>query len=115
MLLIQNFISLGTLIDWIRRERERIDNFSNQWKYFTLAFSMIGSFIAWKVGNGSPVRVGGDSIMGKGSKEKPCICVLFRCSEETNAHLFRSFTYSQQIWRDLEGHLGLTNLWNWKL
>jgi hypothetical protein len=32
----------------------------------TLAFPVIGSYLAWRVGNGSQVRVGEDAIMGCG-------------------------------------------------
>jgi hypothetical protein len=47
----------------------------------------------------------------KRNKEGP-VFVFFVGAVRKQLCIFFSCTYSQQIWRDLEGHLGLTNLWN---
>jgi hypothetical protein len=61
-ILIQKYIAPGTLLEWIRKERKSIVNVSNQWKEMTLAFPVIGSYLAWQVGDGSQVRVGVDGL-----------------------------------------------------
>jgi hypothetical protein len=33
-------------------------------------------------------------------------------NDESTEHIFLSCTFSQQIWNDMEDHLGLSNLWN---
>jgi hypothetical protein len=43
-ILIQNYITHGTVMDWIRRERKIIHNASNQWIAMTLAFPSLESW-----------------------------------------------------------------------
>jgi hypothetical protein len=66
-IIIQKYIAPGTLINWIRWDRKNIHNVSNQWKALTLDFLVVGTYLTWKVGNGSQVRVGADAIMGCGN------------------------------------------------
>jgi hypothetical protein len=63
-ILVQKYIAPGSIIDWIRRENKSIHNVSNQWKTLSLSFLVIGSYLAWRVGDGSLVRIGVDAIMG---------------------------------------------------
>jgi len=60
---IQKYIALDSLLDWVRMERESIQNVSNQWKAMMLSFPIIGKYLAWRVGNGAQVRIGTDVIM----------------------------------------------------
>jgi len=51
-IIIHKYIAPNTLLDWIRMERRSIQNVSNQWKSMTLAFRVIGNYLAWRVGIG---------------------------------------------------------------
>jgi hypothetical protein len=51
-------------------------------------------------------------MLRKRKWEGPNVCLLCKNSEETIVHLFLTCTYSQQIWREVEGQLGLSNLWD---
>jgi hypothetical protein len=65
-ILIDKYIALRTILDWLRRSQKPIHNVSNQWKEITLVFPIIGQFLAWKVGLGSQVRIGTYAIVGCG-------------------------------------------------
>jgi hypothetical protein len=54
------------MMDWIRTPRKSIKNVSNQWKAVQ-AFPLIGSYLAWNVGDGTCVRLGADAIAGCGN------------------------------------------------
>lgn len=62
-ILAQKNISLNTINDWIKREPKHIQNVSNQWKALSLAFALVGVFLAWKVSNGTTVRIRKDAII----------------------------------------------------
>jgi hypothetical protein len=66
MILVHKYIAPGTLLNWIGKERKSRVNVFNQWKEMTLASLDIGSYLVWRVRDGSQVRVGGDAIMGCG-------------------------------------------------
>ena len=60
------YISPNTLIDWIRQGRKSIHNVPNHWKALTLSFLAIDNYLAWRIGNGSHVKVEEDAILGCG-------------------------------------------------
>jgi hypothetical protein len=47
-----------------KKSHEKHKKVSNQWKDLVLAFPIIGNNLSWKVGNGTQVRLGVDSICG---------------------------------------------------
>lgn len=52
------------MVDWIWQRNKASPNTSTQWRDLTLAFPMIGNFPAWRVGNGTQVKIGTDAIVG---------------------------------------------------
>lgn len=50
-------------MDWIRNERKKIQNVFNQWKALTLTFPVIDTYLGWKGGDGSQVRIGVNVMM----------------------------------------------------
>jgi hypothetical protein len=63
-ILVQKDIAPDSLVEYIRKEHKSIQNVSNQWKALSLAFLVIGSYLAWHVGDGTQVRIKVDAIMG---------------------------------------------------
>jgi hypothetical protein len=65
--LIDKYIALDTILDWIRKRQKCAHNVSNQWRAISLAFPIIGNFLAWKVGSREKVRIRVDAIPGCGA------------------------------------------------
>jgi hypothetical protein len=63
-ILVDKYVSPGTILNWICRRKKSRVNVSKQWWALTLAFLLIGNFLAWKVGSGSLVRIEQDVILG---------------------------------------------------
>jgi hypothetical protein len=64
--MVAKYIELGTILDCIRKRRKSTNNLSNQWRAITLAFPIVGQFLAWKVVSRNQVRIGMDAIVGCG-------------------------------------------------
>jgi hypothetical protein len=62
--LIEKYIPLGNIMDWVCNESKLVQRVSNQWKEMSLSFLVLKSILAWKVGLGHEVRVVMDEMMG---------------------------------------------------
>ena len=49
------------IIDWIRIPNKSFKNGSVGWKSMVLTFPLIGTWIAWEIGNGKSIRIGLDA------------------------------------------------------
>lgn len=60
----QTYIAPSSLLDWIKSDKKSISNIFDHRKWLTVVFPMIGRWLAWKVGDGSQIRMGDDAAMG---------------------------------------------------
>jgi hypothetical protein len=65
-ILIQKYIRPDSLEDWIRKPEKKLTNCSIIWKSIQNYFQVISDGLAWKVGNGSCLRIGLDPWPGSG-------------------------------------------------
>ena len=54
--------------DWIRSPNKTYKNGSVGWKAMVLAFPLIGTWIAWEIGNGKSIRIGMDPCTREGEE-----------------------------------------------
>ena len=84
------------LHSWLREKCFYLRNASVIWRGFLLTISWLGKGLIWKVGNGSSIRLGVDSIVGMGSSYiLPCdlrdyledygICTLAQARNQTSS------------------------------
>jgi hypothetical protein len=62
--LIAKYITGKTIEEWFRCPRKIVPTSSIGWKVMVDAFPLLGSWEAWRIGNGRSVRVGEDPWEG---------------------------------------------------
>ena len=80
------------ITDWIRSPNKTFKNGSVGWKSMVLAFPLIGTWIAWEIGNGKSIRIGLEPWAGAGEDYRLPQLVLNklgeqRCHKLTNAQV----------------------------
>ena len=66
-------------MEWFKNPNKTNKNGSIGWKALILEFSLFGSWIAWRIGNGTRVKVGEDPWVGPGEE--------YRLSDQVIQHL----------------------------
>lgn len=65
--MVRKYIEPQYWEDWICNPVKKYTQGSSLWKAIVLSFPLVGSFLAWKVGDGKKVRLGADPwIDGQG-------------------------------------------------
>jgi hypothetical protein len=51
--------------EWIQNLNKNVANGSSMWKALVSAFFIVGNFLAWRIGNGTKVKLGVDPWIGR--------------------------------------------------
>ena len=70
------------ITNWIRIPNKSFKNGSIRWKSMVLAFPLIGTWIAWEIGNGKSIRIGLDPWVGAGEDYRLPQTVLNKLGEQ---------------------------------
>jgi len=104
----KKYISPMTIMDWIRWDSKHSRGGSIIWKALIQSFGVIGSGLAWRVGNGHQFMIGRDSWAGSGeahflseqlrlSLQREGLTFLFQVTDDT------ATTFWNQGWKDGAG------------
>ena len=62
--ILSKYFPGNSITEWMRSTEKTYKNGSIGWKAMTLAYPLIGKWIAWKIGNKNRVRIGIDPWVG---------------------------------------------------
>jgi hypothetical protein len=116
LILTSKYIALLSIVDWIHKRNKNTPNTSTQWRALIQAFPMIGKHLAWKVDNGTHVRIGSDTIVKCGDNVflaedlKLDLCLKGYCTLNQVANMETSSIWAQNWYSTME--LELEHNWS---